>query len=55
MKRNKYDLSEEVESDYKIKPSNIKWVKPIKMSQHQKEEFHELTNYEPVELSQTTK
>ncbi|MEC1289549.1 hypothetical protein P9B58_04565 [Bacillus mojavensis] len=55
MKRDKHDLSEEVNSDYKIKPSNMNWLKPIKMSQHQKEVFHELTNYEPVELSQTTK
>lgn len=32
MKRDKHDLSEEVNSDYKIKPSNMNWVKPIKMS-----------------------
>ncbi|MCT6513313.1 hypothetical protein OQZ55_11450 [Bacillus subtilis] len=55
MKGGKHELLEDVSSDYKIKPSKMKWVKPIKMSQHQKEEFHELTNYEPVELSQTTK
>ncbi|MCY8798131.1 hypothetical protein [Bacillus inaquosorum] len=53
MKRGKHDLSEEVNSDYKIKPSNMNWVKPIKMSQHQKEEFHELTNYEPVKSNKS--
>ncbi|WP_182913319.1 hypothetical protein [Bacillus subtilis] len=43
MKGDKHDLSEDVSSDYKIKPSKMKWEKPIKMSHHQKEEFHELT------------
>ncbi|CAF1850742.1 hypothetical protein ACMX8W_10745 [Bacillus subtilis] len=55
MKRDKHELSEDVSSDCKIKSSKIKWVKPIKISQHQKEIFHEWTNYEPIELSQTTK
>lgn len=55
MKRDKHELSEDVSSDCKIKSSKIKWVRPIKISQHQKEIFHEWTNYEPIELSQTTK
>ncbi|MEC2403386.1 hypothetical protein ABES35_17130 [Bacillus subtilis] len=49
MKKDKHELFEDVSSYYKIKSSKMKWVKPIKMSQHQKEIFHEWTNYEPVE------